>query len=156
MSIKYDITDLINNMIELEICGNKFYTAQARQNENPLLTQLFKVLAEQEERHQEVYERLLEKIGCEVEIVDEDYQGYLKEIIDGKFSLDPRHAAVCKGPNEVLEMAMKLENDSIRFVEAFGKLTGLSYQQIVEQIGQQERNHLNMLIKMKTQITSEK
>lgn len=155
MSIKYDIADLINNMIELEICGNKFYAYQARQSDNPLLVQLFEMLAAQEERHREVYEHLRDKIGHEVEVIDEDYHGYLKEIIDGKFNLDPHATESCSDPMEVLEMGMRLENDSIRFVDAFGKIVGQTYWETVEQIKQQEQNHLRMLVKMKTQLTSE-
>ena len=155
MSIKYDIADLINNMIELEICGNKFYSYQARHSDNPLLVQLFEMLAEQEERHRVVYERLREEIDHKVEVIDEDYHGYLKEIIAGKFEVDPRAAGNCSDPVEVLEMGMRLEDDSIRFVDAFGKIVGPIYRETVEQIKQQEQKHLNMLVKMKTQLTSE-
>lgn len=152
MSIKYDIADLINNMIELEICGAKFYTVQARRKSNPLLAQLFEKLAEQEQRHRVVYERLRDKIDFDTEVVDDDYHGYLKEIIDEKFDLDPHHAATCEDPAEILDMAMKLEKDSIRFVEAFGKITGAIYRETVEQIKTQEQNHLEMLLEMKTKI----
>ena len=67
MSIRYDLADLVNNMIELEIAGADFYGAQARRQRNPLLAQLFAQLAEQEKRHRTVYEGLRGRLAGEEE-----------------------------------------------------------------------------------------
>lgn len=152
MSICYDLIDLVNNMIELEIAGAAFYEAQARRQRHPLLAPLFTQLAEQEQRHRVVYERLRDKLAGEAE-VDSEYRDYLREIIDEKFRFDPVQAAGCTAPIDVLELGMQLERDSIRFIDAFGKLTGTRHRDIVEQIRQQEQNHLQWLLDMKAKIT---
>ena len=151
MSIRYDLADLVNNMIELEIAGADFYGAQARRQRNPLLAQLFAQLAEQEKRHRTVYEGLRSRLAGEEE-ADEEYRGYLREIIDERFRFDPEQAARCAEPAEVLELGMNLERDSIRFIDAFGKLTDARHRDTVDQIRQQERNHLQWLQAMKAQI----
>ena len=152
MSINYDIGDLINNMIELEKCGTEFYSSQAEKHSNPIIKQLFSKLAEQENGHRIIYEHLLEKADPEVGEIDDEYQDYLREIIDRKFDLDILHADACANPQCVLDMAIKLERDSIKFVNAFGILTGTAYQDMVEQIKQQEQSHLAMLLEIKDKI----
>ncbi|MFA6104590.1 MAG: ferritin family protein [Victivallaceae bacterium] len=152
MSINYDIADLISNMIELETCGAEFYSSLAEKYSNPIIKQLFARLAEQENGHRILYERLLEKTAPETGEIDDEYQYYLREIIDRKFDLDVRHALTCVNPQEVLDMAVRLENDSIKFVNAFGVLTGTAYRELVEQIKNQEQGHLAMLLEIKSKI----
>ncbi|MFA7231002.1 MAG: ferritin family protein [Victivallaceae bacterium] len=152
MSINYTIVDLINNMIELEICGAEFYSTLAADNTNPLLSQLFGKLAEQEDKHRLLYEHLLKNKHLDNEDIGIEYRDYLREIINEKFDLNIQHVKTCSNPMEVLDLAMKLENDSIKFVTAFGIMTGTTYQDIVDQIKVQELNHLKMLVETKNKI----
>ena len=152
MSIRYDLSDLVNSMIELEIASAEFYGAQARSQRNPLLAQLFIKLAGQEKRHRSVYERLRDQLGGEPEI-DEEYHAYLRELIDGRFQLTPNQAAHCAAPLDVLELGMRLEKDSLRFVDEFGKLTGPLYRDAIDKIRKQEQDHLQWLLDMKAKIT---
>ena len=152
MSINYGVVDLISNMIELEKCGAEFYSALAAKHSNPLINQLFARLAEQENIHRSIYERLLEKSEPELDGIDDEYQDYLREIINQKFDLDIQHALTCASPQEVLDMAVKLEKDSVKFINAFGMLTRTAYRDLVEQITKQEQSHLEMLLDMKNKI----
>jgi len=149
MSINYGVADLISNMIELEKCGGEFYSALAAKHSNPLIKQLFAKLAEQENKHRVIYERLLKKEEPELGEIDDESQDYLREIINQKFDLDIQHALTNSSPQEVLDMAVKLENDSIKFINAFGVLTRTAYRDLVEQIKKQEQGHLEMLLDMK-------
>lgn len=151
MSITYDVIDLINNMIELEINGATFYDGQARRQKHPLLAALFKQLAEQEQKHRIVYEHWRDQL-VDVPPVDEEYRGYLQEIINEKFHFDVAQAATCTQPEEVIDLGIQLENDSIRFIDAFGRITGPLHRETVEQIRQQEQQHLNGLNRMKATI----
>lgn len=151
MSIHYNLTDLLNNMIELEITGAAFYESQARKHSHPLLVPLFQRLAEQEQQHRIVYERLRDELAGET-AVDEEYRDYLREIIDEKFNFSPEQAARCATPAELLQLGMQLEKDSIRFVETFGKLTGARHRDTVEQIRKQEQNHLQWLLDLNSKI----
>jgi rubrerythrin len=152
MSINYGVADLINNMIELETCGAEFYSSLAEKHSSPVIKQLFAKLAEQENGHRILYEQLLKDTEPEIGEIDDEYQDYLREIINQKFDLDIRHAHTCASQQEVLDMAVKLENDSIKFVNAFGILTGTAYRDLVEQIKQQEQGHLEMLMEIKNKI----
>ena len=148
MSITYDLADLIHNMIELEITGADFYSAQARKQKNPLLATLFAQLAEQAQKHRTVYEHWRDQLAGEP-TVDEEYRAYLQEIISGKFRLDQEQAAQCTRAVEVIDLGLQLEQDSIRFIDAFGKITGARHQDMVDKIRQQEQQHLTSLTRMK-------
>lgn len=148
MSITYDLSDLLSNMIELEITGAAFYGEQARRSGNPLLATLFGQLAEQEQKHRAVYEHWRAQLADEPP-VDPEYRDYLREIISGKFHLDAAAAARCIRPVEVIDFGLGLENDSIRFIDAYGKITGSRHQEMVEKIRQQEQQHVLSLTKMK-------
>ncbi len=152
MSINYDIADLINNMVELEKCGAEFYSSLMAKHHNPIIQQLFAKLSEQENKHRILYEQLLEKITPETGEIDDEYQNYLREIIDRKFDLNVLNVSTCTSPHEVLDMAIRLENESIKFVSAFGILTGTVYRDLVEQIKQQEQDHLKIIMEIKNKI----
>lgn len=153
MGIRYDLADLINNMIELEITGASFYQERARLMDNPPVARLLLQLAEQERLHQTIYEHLRGQLAAEP-MDDEEYRDYLREVIDESFNLDPEQGACCFDTRAVLEFGIRLEKDSIRFVEAFGKLTGARHREVVEQIKKQEQNHLRQLLEMRESIVN--
>jgi rubrerythrin len=140
-------------MIELEICGAEFYSTLAADNANPLLSQLFSKLAEQENKHRMLYEHLLGREHLDNEEIGLEYHDYLREIINEKFDLDIQRVKTCSNPLEILDMAIKLENDSIKFVNTFGIITGPAYKDIVDQIKVQELNHLKMLVETKNNMS---
>ncbi|MDQ0288848.1 ferritin-like domain-containing protein [Oligosphaera ethanolica] len=148
MSINYDLNDLVNNMIELEITGAAFYSGQAGSRQQPLLVALFQDLAEQEKKHQAVYEQLRDNIAGEAPL-DDDSSAYLRDIIERKFHLDPSAAAQCETAAAVIDLAMRLEQDSILFVETFGKMTGERHAAMVGRIKGQEEQHLRRLTELK-------
>ena len=152
MSINYDIGDLINNLIDLEKSGEEFYTTLAARTDDLAVKHLFSMLADQEKTHQKIYEGLLVKADVEIEI-DEEYHAYLQVILEEQFGLDPDLVAACDSVEDALELAIKLEKDSLLFLSEFGTLIGAQGAEMVEEMKRQERNHLKLITEMKQKLT---
>lgn len=153
MGIKYDLTDLINNMIELETVGAQFYARQARLATHPLVGPLFARVAAQEQRHRVVYTGFLKEFGGEVE-VDDEYRDFLRGIIGRKFTFDHERAARCNDPVAAIDMGIELEKDSIHFIDAFGRLAADRHLDVVSQIRAEEESHLTQLLDLRQIITA--
>ncbi|MCK5834518.1 MAG: ferritin family protein [Lentisphaeria bacterium] len=151
MSINYDVADLINSLIDLEKNGCDFYTLLAEKSDQLECQLLFKLLAEQEKKHEEIYTSLLKEVNTEIEI-DSDYHDYLQVIVDQQFSFDPAVIDNCKDISDALDLAIKLEKDSLLFLSEFGNLIGSENSHFVDKMKKEERAHLKMLAEMKLKL----
>ena len=153
MSINYDVADLISSLIDLEKNGCDFYTLLAEKSDKLECQLLFKSLAEQEKVHEEIYTELLKSVNTEVEI-DSDYHDYLQVIVNEQFSLDSSAVEECHNISEALDLAIKLEKDSLLFLSEFGNLVGSDNLHFVNKMKKEERTHLKLLADMKRNLTN--
>lgn len=153
MSIKYDAGDLICNMIELEKCGYEFYSKYAEQSENFTIKELFFHLAEEEKIHQSIYEQIRKEthVGPEAE-EDDSYEDYLKHIIDENFDFNKKLDPKSTDTKCVLDMAIRLEMQSLSFITEYSALIGSAKVELLEKIKNEERNHLKMIQEVKAQL----
>ena len=148
MSIRYSAADLISTMVELESNGEAFYTAAAKNTNNLAARDLFTRLAGEEERHRIFYENLRERQHEDVQL-DDDYAAFLQDAIDSRFTLDPAEAAACSSLADALDIAVSLEKDALLMLNEFGALLDESHQAELEEMKQQERGHLSMVLKFR-------
>lgn len=148
MSVNYDVADLINNLIDLEKNGCDFYNTLAEKTDKIECKLMFKLLAEEEKKHQDIYTALLQTVNIDVEI-DSEYHEYLQVIVNEQFKLDSSQLESCKDTHEALDIAINLEKDSLLFLSEFGNLVGPESQHLVDQMKKEERKHLKMIIEMK-------
>jgi rubrerythrin len=151
MAVTYNVGDLINNLIQLEACGNAYYSRLAEFTEKPLLNDLFQKLAGQELQHKKFYQKLLAETNIEVEI-EEDYHAYLQTIIDEKFDLKLDQDKAEVNLNQAIDNAMKLEKDTLRFLDEFEKLIGKLHQDVIQNMKAQENEHLRLLQEYKQEL----
>jgi len=152
MSISYDIADLINNLIDLEKSGNDFYTTLAERSDDLSLQQLYHNLAEEEKKHQAIYQEILKESDIEIDI-DEDYHSYLQVIIQEQFGLDPDKISECKTTDDALNLAIQLEKDSLLFLSEFGSLISSNNIELVDKMKKEERKHLQLLITIRQKLS---
>ena len=150
MSINFDINDLISNLITLEKDGGQFYRALAEKTDKIDCKLLFKMLAEEEEKHQAIYEGLL-KENQQIVSIDKEYGEYLELIIKSHFNLDSDKVDACHNLNEALELAISLEKESLVFLAEFSKLVGTKDEATISMMRAEERKHLKLLLEMKAQ-----
>lgn len=108
--------------VEIEKNGREFYQTAAEQAENPEMSEFYNDLADWEEKHIELFEKLRSELpdkAGEETVFDPDNQKhlYLKAAADSHIfrkNLDISTLIKgCKSPKEVLDIAMQFEKDSI-------------------------------------------
>lgn len=89
--------------------------------------------------------------NVEVEI-EEDYHTYLQTIIDEKFDLQLDQEKAKVDLNLAIDNAMKLEKDTLRFLDEFEKLIGKLHQEVIQNMKAQENEHLRLLKEYKQEL----
>lgn len=150
MGIFFSGGELVNIAVEIEKNGLLFYTALAGRATAPASRQVFAFLAEQEEKHRALFEGMREDAGKQpLDVLTEDYDGYLKALVDSIIFTDAKGAALkaaeLKDEAEALDIGIKAEKDSILFYQEMRQLVRRRDRVTVGVIVNEERSHLSRL-----------
>lgn len=144
----YSGQEIIDIAVRIEENGNEFYTAAANMiAENNDIRGLFLDLAEKEVMHISVFQRLAEKFDEDsFDFGAQDASDYIGHLADshifGRPDSGKEVAKTIKTPKEGLETAFKFENDSVAFYTELLKFTRSSSKKLVQQIIDEEKEHV--------------
>jgi len=138
--------------VEIERKGRQFYLRAAEAAKSEEIKDLFRYLAEEETKHEEIFSALLDRLG-KVELPawsnEEEYSTYLNALIDSHalFSggLAEKYMADAADEDTAIRMAMSFEKDTLLFFLEMKELVPDSEKEAVQSCADEERNHLRIL-----------
>lgn len=147
--------DVITFAVEIEKNGRNFYGAVAEKIQDAEVKETFLMLKGQEEQHIKDFEQLLTKTTDQQaqETYDGEYLEYVKALVDNHvFNPDADINALAdqvKTKAEGINLALRFEKDSIIFFTELKNIVAPHSKEIVEELINQEREHIRVLSKIK-------
>ncbi len=131
---------IMDTAIEMEKEGALFYDTLASEAADDGLKQIFKMLADDERRHERIFRAMKDGVdGDEVALHPERVDELIRSLEVEKFSETQEH-------KELYERALEIELKSIEFyTEALDSVTDGTDAQIIRQVIQEERKHYESL-----------
>lgn len=157
MTYMLDVKEIMEFAVFIEEQGYEFYVDAMKKFSEPRVTELFQYLADEEFKHEEFFKKLLEQSGgIKGESHDPEYQAYMREFCKAH-SLANREATVARlakasGLEEVLDMAMGFEKDSIIFFSELNGIYTKGNSAPVDKIIHEEMGHLRKIFQMKREL----
>ena len=157
MSYLLAVKEILEFAVYIEQRGYEFYVGAMKKFSEARITELFQYLADEEFKHEEFFKKLLEQSGgVRGGSRDPEYQAYMHEFCKAH-SLADREATTARlaqasSLEEVLEMAMGFEKDSIIF---FSELKGIYTKgnyAAVDKIIHEEMGHLRKIFQIKREM----
>ncbi|UCF57327.1 MAG: ferritin family protein, partial [Deltaproteobacteria bacterium] len=119
----FSIREIFDLAIQIEKNGEKFYRDALKKISNPSLRSLLEWLADEEVKHQSWFSERKETVGTKVDDVElEEMGGTILQSILGDQSFSLKEADLSKIDNveELLQLAIEFEKDSILFYGMIG------------------------------------
>lgn len=141
----FSLDDIFNVMIELETLGNKHYIEMQLLTEDLQLKDLFGRLATQETAHKKLYTEFKAKnIAFSATDADEEYKAYMDALLKGtiRFLEESREISDFE---HGFNIAINLEKDTILFLTELRRIIDPAYYESIDNITEQERQHLKYL-----------
>lgn len=143
------LEDLLNVLIELEILGNVHYSKMAQETVHVELKKLFERLSKEENVHKEIYLDFRErKINFVSNEVTSEYKEYMDALLKNTLSLLKVEYSF-EGFEAGFALAIKLEKETILFLTEMKQIISQAYHEDINQIMDQERQHLKYLLTYK-------
>lgn len=145
MTKRFDIRELLRVAVIEERSGITLYRKLSEKAEEPWLRELFTWLSDQERFHEERFQDLSDSLQEPEpgEQYPDEYVDYLEALAAGGGASDAhqRVEGVRSGRGAV-DLAMGFERELLALQRDIGGLLGGRHQSIVDQVIQEERNHL--------------
>ncbi|MBU2498535.1 MAG: ferritin family protein [Proteobacteria bacterium] len=146
----YTVSEILALAIQLEKNGEKFYREGLKRVSNPQMVSLLRRLAEEELKHIETFSEMKKRASGDQPFTDEAGQSILVGIVgDQTFSLKEENLETLGGPEELIQIALEFERDTILF---FGFLRTLAQKdgaiKELDVIIEEENRHINLLEEM--------
>jgi rubrerythrin len=124
MSVKWDGAKLLKTIAENEAGATKFYRAIA--SEARFGEKFFENLAKDEERHEKIYNALLDKHSTSIDVeIDENEAEYMDLLIENNLVFDDKLIEKAKKlftKDQIFDLAEKAERDTVMYVIELQKL----------------------------------
>lgn len=151
--------EVLEMAVKIEENGLVFYTEASKETRSIEIKALFKMLAEEEGQHIKVFKRLRDLLDDEESATEafDPYlaqaSDYLKAMADTEVFPDPkkegkRLATTVYDENDALDVAIGLEKDSLLFYYELQRMINQKDKQIVEELINQEKEHLKKLTEL--------
>lgn len=154
MSYLLDAREILGFAVYIEERGYEFYVEAMKKFHEPRATQLFQYLADEEFKHEKLFKKLMEREGdIRKGEPDAEYQAYMREFVKAH-QLGDREAIHAKLArlstlDEILDLAMGFEKDSIVFFSEMKELYARGRTTAIEKIIREEMGHLRRIFQMK-------
>lgn len=148
-------SEIVEIGVQIEKNGKDFYNTVAAQSKDEKARQIFVYLAEQEDKHIEVFQKILSDVKQydPAESYPGEYSAYMNalasEHIFSKKDQGVRVAKNTSGDKQAVELGMSFEKDSIIFYEGMKKAVPSSEHKLIEELIKQEQAHLTQLTEFK-------
>ncbi|MBN2344770.1 MAG: ferritin family protein [Candidatus Aminicenantes bacterium] len=157
MSYLLDVMEILEFAVYIEERGYEFYIRAIKKFSDPRATKLFQYLADEEFKHEKVFKKMLKqsdefKGGKR----DPEYRAYMREFckthtLGDSEALSVKLSRVSR-LEEILDMAMDFERDSIVFFSEMKDLYGKGHGAPVDKIIHEEVGHLRKIFQMKQKL----
>lgn len=151
MSVKWNGTKLLKTIAENEAAAAKFYrdiAAEARIGEK-----FFEILANDEERHEKIYNALMDNHSKDIEVeLDETDAGYMDSLIENNLVFDEtliENAKKLFTKDQIFDLAEKAERDTVMYVVELQRLYPDLASDDMDIILKEEKSHLKMVLDRK-------
>ena len=157
MAYLLNVNEILEFAVFIEERGYEFYVDAMKKFSEPRVTELFQYLADEEFKHEEFFKKLLEQSGgINGESRDPEYQAYMREFCKAHALADREETtarlAKASGLEEVLDMAMSFEKDSIVFFSELKEIYTKGNSAAVDKIIHEEMGHLRKIFQMKREL----
>jgi rubrerythrin len=155
MSIIFSGNELLEVAVGIEKNGTAFYQALAEKTKDESAQATYRHLAAEEVKHQKTFLSMLDEVGHYQPPQDyaEAYMFYLQSLVDSSVFTDVAQArqiaAKTSSQAEALDIGIQAEKDSILFYGEMKNLVKPADQEIINNIIDEERDHLNQLSRLK-------
>lgn len=153
MTVKWDGTKLLKSIAENEAGAANLYRAIA--SEIRIGEQFFEKLAQDEERHEKIYDALLKKYAKNIELeLEESDAEYMDLLIENNVLFDEGLIEKAKKvftKSQIFDIAEKSERDAVLFVTELQRLYPDLAKDEMEIILKEEKKHLKMILERKTE-----
>ncbi len=141
--------EIVQAAVEAEKKGEEFYRCLAGRVQNREVKELFEDLAQEETKHQQRFQELLDRLEpaeLPAHSDQEEYEAYFDALINSHmlFSCGWGEFLLNQVSNEAdaLKLAMNFERDSLLFFKEMKSFVPESEKKIVQQCVDEERRHL--------------
>jgi len=151
-------SEIVEIGVQIEKNGRDFYNTLASQSKSEKSKDIFKYLAEQEEKHMEVFQRILGSIEKyePPEAYPGEYFAYMNALAsESIFTKEGRGKEIAKktkDDKEAIDIGIGVEKDSIVFYEGMKKAVPEYEQKVIDEVIMQEQGHLKQLLDLKANL----
>jgi rubrerythrin len=159
MSMQFNAWEVYGMGVRIEENGKAFYDEAARRTAETALREFFRELAVWEGQHIELFRGLRDALpsGAREESLfdpDSEMGDYLAAMADSHVFLRnadiPAMVAACRGPAEILDLAMSFEKDSVVFYATMRKVVSdRAGRETIERLIDEELGHVALLSRRK-------
>lgn len=148
-------SEIVEMGIQIEKNGKDFYETLVGQSKDEKAKDIFSFLAEEEKKHIETFQRILESVHRyePPESYPGEYFAYMKalasEHVFTQKDKGEEMAKTTKTDVEAVDLGIKFEKESILFYEGMKKVVPESQIKVVDALIAQENNHLLKLYNIK-------
>jgi rubrerythrin len=155
MGILFDVKEVLDFAVYIEQNGYEFYTEASKKFSDPKIVELFKYLAKEETKHENLFKDMAKSVGTYE--AEESYEGefgaYMKEFC-ASHSLADRKAiktrlGKLKTLEDVIDMALSFEKDSVVFFSELKDLSDFDRGKSIEKVIKEELDHMRKILKFK-------
>lgn len=150
----FQAAELVKMAIKDEETGMAFYKALAEKTNIEALKEGFSEIAEQERHHAAIFQDMLASLK-DVKIQERhegEYEGFVNALLESRAFPGPEKAkemAFKINSREGIDIAMRMEKDTLLFYEEMNKLIPQTHTKFINDIMEEERNHLTQLTELK-------
>ena len=155
MSHFFKASELVELAILIERNGEEFYSSLKKSTQNENAREVFSYLAGEEKKHIAIFQNLLQPLEKyqPIESYPGEYEGYTKAMADShvftKKDTGKDLAQKIKTPLEAIDVAMRFEKDSILFFESMRQFIPNAEHKTVDELINEERDHIVKLKELK-------
>jgi rubrerythrin len=157
MSYLLAVKEILEFAVYIEQRGYEFYVEAMKKFSEARATELFQYLADEEFKHEKVFKKLMEQdADVQKGEPDAEYQAYMREFVKAhqlgdKETVNAKLARLST-LEEILDLAMGFEKDSIIFFSELKGIYAKGNYAAVDQIIREELGHLRKIFQMKREL----
>jgi len=144
----FTLAEIYDLGIRIEKNGERFYRDALKQAWSTPIADMLKMLAEEEVKHVDFFEKRLDALKQKREnpLLDEMGASMLKDILGNQtFSLKETDVSTIKDVNELIAIAIEFEKDTILFYEMVGSfMTDDEARRELQEIIEEEERHVKL------------
>lgn len=144
----FTLAEIYDLGIRIEKNGERFYRDALKQAWSTPIADMLKMLAEEEVKHVDFFEKRLDALKQKREnpLLDEMGASMLKDILGNQtFSLKETDVSTIKDVNELIAIAIEFEKDTILFYEMVGSfMTDHEARRELQEIIEEEERHVKL------------